>query len=211
MRIAAFPLEFESNQAYNEVLGEWLAFASGDRLVADAEADDSLTRWANSAYRRGFSANKGEKLLRALMRKVPEFGRFGNRHVPRCHRALEGWRRRTPPRSRDPHAFPIWATLIWEFCRAGEWLMAIYILVMVVCYFRPSEPLGIQRRDVQPPAHGTTNRWTVLLFPEARPERSKTYAANDSVELYCPWLTPAQDIGNALPHSNPPDGLKIRI
>ena len=31
-----------SNQAYNEVLGEWLAFASGDRLAADVEVDDAL-------------------------------------------------------------------------------------------------------------------------------------------------------------------------
>ncbi len=66
--------------------------------------------------------------------------------------------------------------------------MGIYTLFMVVGYFRPSEPLTVSRRDLQPPVPGTTSRWSVLLFPEDRPLRSKVYAANDSVELCCHWM-----------------------
>ena len=74
---------------------------------------------------------------------------------------------------------------------------------MVTCYFRPGEPLTILRGDIQIPIQGISSRHQVLLYPEGRPLRSKTYAANDTVELYCPWceslpLTPA-----ALADGNP--------
>ena len=106
--------------------------------------------------------------------------------LPRCHRALQGWKRRTPPRSRDPHVWCIWTVLILEFLRQGHWSMGIYMLWMVTCYLRPGEPLSIQRGDIKIPLHGISSRHQVLLSPEDRPLRSKTYAVNDTVELYCP-------------------------
>ena len=66
--------------------------------------------------------------------------------------------------------------------------MGIYLLWMVTCYFRPVEPLSIQRKTSKfLPMQGISSRHQVLLYPEDRPQRSKTYAANDTVELYCPW------------------------
>ena len=69
-----------------------------------------------------------------------EFGKHGGHFLPRCHRALQGWKRRTPPRSRDPHVHTIWTVLILEFLRQGHWSMGIYLLWMVTCYFRPGAP-----------------------------------------------------------------------
>jgi hypothetical protein len=65
--------------------------------------------------------------------------------------------------------------------------MGIYVLWVVTCYFRPYEPLTIKGQDLQRPVLGVSSRWNVLLYPESRPLRSKVYAANDSVELWCPW------------------------
>ena len=36
----------------------------------------------------------------------------------------------------------------------------------------------------------------MLLYPEDRPLSSKTYAANDTVELYCPWCATSLSHGN---------------
>ena len=74
----------------------------------------------------------------------PEFGKHGGHFLPRCHRALQAWNRRTPPRSRDPHVWCIWTVLILDFLRQGHWSMGIYLLWMVTSSFRPGEPLSIQ-------------------------------------------------------------------
>ena len=81
----------------------------------------------------------------------------------------------------------VWATLIPEFLRHRHWSMGIYLLWMVTCHFRSGEPLTILRGDIQVPTQRVSPRFQVLLYPEDRPLRSKTYAANDTVELYCPW------------------------
>ena len=51
---------------------------------------------------------------------------------------------------------------------------------MVTCCFRPGDPLTFLLQ-------GISLRFQVLLYPEDRPLRSKTCAANDTVELLCPW------------------------
>ena len=66
--------------------------------------------------------------------------------------------------------------------------MGLMVLWMVVLYLRPSEALGIQRGDIQMPVKSIGKHAHVILFPEERPDRSKTYTANDSIELHCPWL-----------------------
>ena len=59
----------------------------------------------------------------------------------------------------------------------------------------------IQRGDIQIPIQGISSRHQVLLYPEDRPLRSKTYAANDMVELYCPWCA------TSLSHENPTERI----
>ena len=119
-------------------------------------------------------------LLGAMCHYFPEFGKHGGHFLPRSRRALQGWKRRTPPRSRDPHVWCIWTVPTLEFLRQGHWSMGDYLLWMVTCYFRPGEPLFIQRGDVQIPIQGISSRHQVLLYPENRPLRSKTYAATRS-------------------------------
>ena len=84
--------------------------------------------------------------------------------------------------------------------------MAVYVLWMVAAYLRPSEPLSIRRGDIQPPLSGVSSRWQLLLFPESRPDRSKTYAANDSIELHCVWC-PLLALTAAAMHSGPANQL----
>ena len=64
-------------------------------------------------------------------------------------------------------------------------------LRLVATQMRPAEPLGMKRGDRLPPTRNVTSAWHVNMFPEEMPLRSKTYAANVSVELargWAPWL-----------------------
>ena len=65
------------------------------------------------------------------------------------------------------------------------------------------EPLTIQRGDIQFPIQRISSRHQVLLHPKDRPLRSKTYAANDTVELYCPWCESLPLTATALSHQTP--------
>ena len=85
--------------------------------------------------------------------------------------------------------------------------MGRYLLWMVTCYFRPGEPLSIQRGDIQIPFQGISSRHQVRLYPEDRPLRSKTCAANDTVELYCPWCESLPLTATALSPGNPTERI----
>ena len=181
-----------NGERYEKSLAEWIRWADEQtpprRLVADAEVDAAGVDFCNLLFSKGFSANKGEVLLAALMHRAPEFGRYGARKLPRWARALRGWRMRCPPRSRAPHAFAVWSGILWGFCRRAEWLMAVYTAWMLGMYMRPSEALTIRRGDLQKPLVGESSHWQLLLFPETRSDRSKVFAANDSIECCCSWM-----------------------
>ena len=88
-------------------------------------------------------------------------------------------------------AWPIWAGIAWEMCRAGFHFRALYTLFMVTTYMRPSEPLGLQKQDLVEPVGGVSRHWAVILFPDSRSARSKVYAKNETVDLHnklAPWL-----------------------
>ena len=166
---------------YHQALQEFQhTLMANNALVADTVVDEAPEAFFNKKYRLEYSSQQATLCREVVCHYFPEYG-------TRSQRALQGWRRSTPARSRDPHAWCVWATLILEFLRHGHWSMGIYLFWMVTCYFRPGEPLTILRRDIQVPIQGISPQFQVLLHPEDRPLRSKTYAANDTVELFCPW------------------------
>ncbi len=110
LELSAVKDERKYKKEYCDFLDD--ATAHGERLVADIEVDDSAVRRCNDLYRTGFSANKGETMFAAICRFVPDFGKFGRRRLPRLQRALKGWRRRVPSRSRLCRCWAMWAAVI---------------------------------------------------------------------------------------------------
>ncbi len=106
-----------NNERYNKVLQKFLSWPPlhAARLVEDSEVDDATVKWANAMYLSGKQANLEETLLAAICQAASEFGLFGSRQLPRFHRALRGWRRRTPARSRAPHVFSMWCSWLGNF------------------------------------------------------------------------------------------------
>ena len=121
------------HQALQEFLQHILV--AENPLVADAEVDEALVAFFNEKNRLVYSSSTSDILLGAMCRYFPEFGKHGGHFLPCSFRALQGWKRRTPPRSRDPHVWCIWTMLILEFLRQGRWSMGVYLLWMVTCHF----------------------------------------------------------------------------
>ena len=71
----------------------------------------------------GSSRSEKLRLLPAVCHYFPELGKHGGHFLPRSHRALQEWKRRTQPRSRNPGVWCMWTVLILEFCgrSTGAW------------------------------------------------------------------------------------------
>ena len=52
--------------------------------------------------------------------------------------------------------------------------MAAWVLIAFGAYLRPSEAMSLQKQDLIPPETGISRHWSLLIYPEERPERSKT-------------------------------------
>ena len=98
-----------------------LSFAKRRRLPARSgtDVDQLLTHFMNVKYRDGEHSSYGVKLLAAWMAIYPEFGKYGATHLPRTGRALKGWRRLVPGRTRKPYPSPIVAALVTALIHLG--------------------------------------------------------------------------------------------
>ena len=71
----------------------------------DGEIDNALVTWMNERHSEGHIPWVGERVFAAIPCLAPEFGRLGQRKLPRAARALKGWRR--PCESREPLIWPV--------------------------------------------------------------------------------------------------------
>ena len=97
-------------QRYRKALGSFLAWASHiprGLLAADAEVDAALVAYMDELFLQGCQPDWGETLMAGLLWKMPEFGRYGRRKLARAWRAVKGWRKKCPARSRRPHSLPL--------------------------------------------------------------------------------------------------------
>ena len=169
---------------------KWTAGRGGRHTVA-AEVDAELVHFMNEVYLAGHAPARGEKLLACICFVAPRWGRLGDLKMPRAWIALKGWHKKCPSRSRRPFPWEVWAAIAWLMILRGQWQMGMMTVLMVCAYLRPGECLTIRRGDLVRPTASTGAFWSLLLFPEERPERSKVGAKDDSLLLdtrWCLWL-----------------------
>ena len=188
------PVMAKTEESYEDATTKLLEFcnAGNRRLVEDSEVDAELVRYFNDRFAAGKPAHEGEVCLAALMHFLPQYSKVGDSKLPRAWRALKGWRRRAPSRSRLAYPLQVWAAICWALCLGGHWSMAVYVLWLLTTYNRPSEPLSVLRRDLNRPMAQVCQDWTVLLWPAERDGRSKVLGSDDSLSLstrIIPWFT----------------------
>jgi hypothetical protein len=169
------------------MLREWLA-ARGEAGVDQPGLDERLPIYLQTLYFSGESPSRGEKLMAGLMYCHPEFSRFGGSRLPRSWKALRGWRRLCPGRSRAPEPRCFWAAVACHLAGRGLGQMGIFVLMAVSTYLRPGEMLSLKRGSVLPPAAGITRSYAVLVHPMEDGTRSKTGERDVSIMLDSKWL-----------------------
>ena len=148
-----------------------------------AELDAWLAQWMNMMYAEGHRAWQGERVLAGLLFFLPEYGKAGNKSIPRSLRCLKSWRTLSPSFSRKPLTWPVWCAMAVEMTRLGHTLLSIMVLLSVECYLRPPEALSLTGQSLLPPVTSAVPNWVVLSFPQENRQRSKVGAADDTVAI----------------------------
>ena len=185
----------KTREKYRQSVREFLTWSglSEADLKGDDNVDQQLVAYMNFRFAQGHKAWVGEKLLSALMFFSPKYGRHGSWRIPRALRCAKGWQKASPSRSRRPLVYAIWTAIAAEMCRLGSMLSAVLTLVMVDCYLRPGEMLGLTPASfLEPSAHAVQN-WVILLFPQEKVARSKVGDSDDTIPLDSArslWMAP---------------------
>ena len=110
-----------STQAsYQAELERFMKYAQRHQLDTNlGEAmDNSLVQHMNALYRQGFQSYHGDRLMASVMHRHPSCGRLGNVKMPRAWRALKGWRKLCPGRTRMLIRW-LFGAGWWLFCSTG--------------------------------------------------------------------------------------------
>lgn len=151
--------------------------------------DRLLVDYMNKMYLKGLQSYKADRLIAAVLHNYPDYGRNGSRNLPRVWRAIKGFRKLCPGKSRLAYPLAVWCAIATRMKQLGRLRMALFLVVAISSYARPSELLRLRVFSLVRPSHGVTSSWALLLSPEERPERSKTGDYDVSIALDSPWLT----------------------
>ena len=135
----------------------------GRELREEDAMDSALVGFLNHRqFLLGLQAWEGERLLAALLFFWLESGRCGGRRIPRAWRCVKGWRRVTPGKSCKPHSLMTWRSMAADWGVRAFPLMAIYLMISLSGYSRPSEGLPLTRINVLLPVAGVSEFWSLL-------------------------------------------------
>ena len=181
-----------SAKYYQEEYKQLLIFAKTRKLMMTLprELDATLVEYFNDLFMRGHPAHRGDKIIATVMHHQSEYSKLGSSRLPRAWRCLKGWRRLAPGTSRKAYPLGVWCAIALELKRLGHLQMAVFTLVGLSSYSRPSELLRCRAFSLVKPSPGITEFWSLLLNPEERMDRSKVGEFDDSIALDSPWMRP---------------------
>ena len=155
--------------------------------IQDEDLDIETVDYFNSLFWKGHQAHRGEKVIASVMHHYPKYGKIGKSSLPKTWRALKGWRKLTPGRSRLAHALGVWAAVSCQMRARGNLRMSLFNMLSLSSYARPSELLRIRLFSLVRPVATVNTSWCLLLSPEEGQRPSKTGDYDVSVALNSPY------------------------
>ncbi|CAE7196525.1 AMY1.1, partial [Symbiodinium necroappetens] len=171
---------------YSERMRQFRAFAKQNHLsLHKTKFDGTLCEYLNHLFEEGCDLGDGSKSLAAVMDAYPSFSQKGS--LQRSRRALQGWHKLDPGRTRPPLPWPLVTYLVLTMLKAKQLKSAVAVLLMFVAYLRPGEALSLRNEDLVEPSI-VHPHYTLNLHPEERMETSKMGLSNESVMLDSPTV-----------------------
>ena len=151
------------------------------KLDLAQEIDAALVWYLTNLFLQGYDLSKGVYTVIGFEGMYPRYGKQGDLGLPRAHRALKGWRRLAPPRSRVGVVWYVVAGVAACLLRDNHFDMAAWVVMAHGCYLRPASCMTLRRRCLVSPIAGATTCWAILLSASQYQLRSKTGTSDDSV------------------------------
>lgn len=148
-----------------------------------------VAEYLEDLAKEGKQSGEGEKILAAVVFEVADLRKADLRVASR---ALKGFQKLRPSRSRPPLPEDVTAAIAALMVMAGAREAALWVLTAHLGYFRPCEVFGFLRDDLIAPAADARAALTapvLTVAPEERLVKSKTQTFDDSVRMdHPPWL-----------------------
>ena len=172
-----------TRQRYAKGLSQFVDFCGDRQPQDDQEMDSELTAYFEESFLCGEMPNHGEIVMAGVMHFDPHFSRMGPGKLPRAWRALRGWQRRAPGRTRRPLPWPVWAGVVNCFAARGSLQMGLFVLMAFTTYARPIELFRLLRKHLVAPVKMITSAWSLLIAPDDGDHSTKTGLRNVSIML----------------------------
>lgn len=135
----------------------------------EAEAMDlNLIEYFGELFWQGETVDAGSKLLATVAHRFSRFTRFGDAHLPRARRALQGWSKLVPPRTRQPAPWHAVCAVMGAVLFQGDDEDALVILLAFHLYLRPGELAELRAKSLLPPVGSMGapyHHWAVVIRP----------------------------------------------
>ncbi|CAE7708857.1 AMY1.1 [Symbiodinium sp. CCMP2592] len=179
-------ITMEVAKDYAQRMRQFRAFAKQNSLsLHKTKLDGTFCEYLNHLFEEGCDLGEGTKSLAAVVDAFPSFSQKSS--LPRSRRALQGWHKLDPGRTRPPLPWPLVAYLILTLLKAKQIRSAVAVMLMFVAYLRPGEALSARNEDLVVPSV-VHPHYTLNLHPEERMETSKMCLSNESVMLDSPTV-----------------------
>ncbi|CAJ1362253.1 unnamed protein product [Effrenium voratum] len=186
----------EQEAQYSSYLRRFKDFCKESGLVwpLRGKVDETLADYFDVLYLDGQGVNAGEKTLAA----VEFYFHAVKGKMMRSRRALRGWRKVRPPRSRLPLPRTVVFGIAMRMIFQGHRDKALMILLSFDAYLRPGEAADLVARNLVPPVRGTGKQYqlyTLVVREEDEGVPDKTGIFSSSIPMDNPstknWLGPA--------------------
>ena len=146
--------------------------------------DNILVTYLNQLFLDGASRSEASQVVAGVRHFSPMISSRGGSTLPRVHRALQGWTKMAPSAQR----LPIPRCL--AFAAAGIMIihhhpsMAVFVMLIYVCYLRPSECMRLVGQSLVPPIRSqgrTFQSWGILVHDAELGIAGKTGITDESV------------------------------
>lgn len=174
-----------TRRRYNEMVDLFGAFCRERSLATGTpeDTDAAMVQFLNHRFLSGYTSSDGVYTVVGWMALNPSYGRHGPLCLLRSHRALKGWRRLEPPRSRIGVTIYVVSAVAAELISRRRQDMAVWTLIYHLGYLRPSTNMALRRRCLVAPKPGACESWSLLLNSSEFKLMSKTGTTDDAVLL----------------------------
>lgn len=149
------------------------------------DLDEEIVKWFDLLFERGCSSEDGAKFMAALQHVAPKFK--DHTLLPRAFRAIKGWKRLRPLRSRVPLPWQAFLAILGSALHKGLVEEATALLLTFVCYLRPADLFALQPASFVKPVAGDSQQfrhWSLLLgaFETGRPNKTGEFDESSVID-----------------------------